>query len=431
MAYGEPDESGGSGLLTEDAAEARIAERCFRTGPPRRVGVELEWLVHDRDDPRSALSAERLTGAVAPLEPPGGLPGGSALTREPGGQLELSSAPADSLNECLAAVAADLEVLRQAVESSGLRLVGRGVDDIRPLGRVLDHPRYRAMESFFARSGPWGRVMMCGTASVQVSLDSGDDTADTSGFRLRWELAHRLGPVLVAAFANSPFWRGRPSGWRSTRQAVWARLDPGRTRTPRGGDPRTAWARYALDAELMCLRRSGTDWAAPPGLSFRAWLRDPRGERPPTAGDLDYHLSTLFPPVRPRGWLELRMIDAQPGDGWIVPTAVAAALLDDPLAADAALAATESLAPPGEPPATAVWLRAARLGPAAPELGKAVRACFTAAEAALARARVSAGVRDAVDRFAERYADRDRCPADDLLDTVRRNTAAAHRKETK
>ena len=94
----------------------------------------------------------------------------------------------------------------------------------------------------------------------------------------------------------------------------------------------------------MCVREpDSADWTAPPGLTFRDWLRDGGSGtlRAPTSEDLDYHLSTLFPPVRPRGHMELRMIDAQPGDGWIVPAAVATALADDERAADAALAAAE------------------------------------------------------------------------------------------
>ena len=178
------------------------------------------------------------------------------------------------------------------------------------------------MEAFFDAGGPWGRQMMCGTASVQVCLDAGDDSDGPDGYRWRWRLLHAIGPVLVAAFANSPLREGKPTGWVSSRQQVWARMDPGRTRPPRlDDDPRDAWAAYALDAELMCVRGTdGADWSAPPGLTLRDWLRGARPRsgsalRPPTADDLDYHLSTLFPPVRPRGHFELRMIDAQPGDG--------------------------------------------------------------------------------------------------------------------
>ena len=83
---------------------------------------------------------------------------------------------------------------------------------------------------------------------------------------------------------------------------------------------------YVLDAQVMVLRDPGSRrWTAPSGLTFRDWVRGAVGP-PPTADDLDYHMSTLFPPVRPRGHLELRVIDAQPGDGWIVPTAVVSAL---------------------------------------------------------------------------------------------------------
>ncbi len=387
------------------------------------------------------VQADRIMRTVASLTSEDAravLPGGGTITTEPGGQLELSSAPATSLGDCITAAGEDLAALRDAARAAGLQLSGDGIDPIRPPRRVLDLPRYAAMEEFFDRGGPWGRVMMCNTASVQVCLDAGGDHPGATGFRSRWRVLHAIGPVLVAAFANSPLRRGRASGWRSTRQAVWARLDPGRTRPPSGAepartadvsrrdtggsDPRDAWAAYALDAELMCIRRDGlSDWTAPPGLTFRDWLRG-AGERRPTAGDLTYHLSTLFPPVRPRGHLELRMIDAQPADGWIVPTAVATALLDDPKAADTAMAAAEPLwhqAADGpaakQDPDADPWLRAARHGPADPALGRASRACFEAADEALGRASARARVRRAVAEFAERYVLNGRCPADDRL----------------
>ncbi|MFJ5609994.1 ergothioneine biosynthesis glutamate--cysteine ligase EgtA [Streptomyces sp. NPDC093221] len=419
--------------LREDEAEAHVRGVCFKTGPPARTGVELEWLVHDRSDPLSLISVDRLDAALAPVEQPGGLPSGSRLTREPGGQVELSSRPADTLAACVDSMAADLAVLRQATDEAGLVLVGRGLDPFRDPPRVLDHPRYRAMESFFDRDGPWGRTMMRRTAALQVNLDAGDDSAGTSGYRFRWELAHRIGPVLVAAFANSPVQGGTPTGWVSTRQAVWSRMDPSRTRQPgHDEDPRTAWTRYALDARLLCVREGPTDssgvwdaaqpdWSVPGDLTFRAWLRGAPGVRAPTVDDLDYHLSTLFPPVRPRGWLELRMTDAQDGDDWIVPTVLTATLLDDPVAAEAAHAATEPLCEDGDPmPSEEMWRRAARVGPADPVIGEAVRACFDAAAGALARTDAPAALRLAVADFAERYPERGRCPAHDQLDALRR-----------
>ncbi len=441
-----PREPSGPGFpggppLSEEDAEAHVHGICFKTGPPGLVGVELEWLVRDRRDPALRVQADRIVRAVTGLttgDPPAVLPGGGTLSTEPGGQLELSSAPAPSLASCIAAAGADLDTLRDATRAAGLQLSGHGLDPLRPPRRVLDLPRYAAMEEFFDRRGPWGRVMMCNTASVQVCLDAGQDSSGPGGYQWRWRLVHAIGPVLVAAFANSPLQEGRASGWRCTRQAVWSHLDPGRTRPPPGAepaasngngtrgagslDPRAAWTAYALDAELMCIRRDGpSGWTAPPGLTFRDWLRG-AGERRPTTDDLTYHLSTLFPPVRPQGHLELRMIDAQLGDGWIVPTAVVTALLDDPRAAEAAMAAAEPLwhktgiaAVRNGDPDLDPWLRAARHGPQDAALNRASRACFEAADAALSRASVPAGIRHAVAAFAERYVLRGRCPADDRL----------------
>ncbi|WP_110945829.1 ergothioneine biosynthesis glutamate--cysteine ligase EgtA [Streptomyces avicenniae] len=420
----------GDDRLCERDAEAHIARVCFTAGTPERVGVELEWLIRDARDPTRPVPPATLDAALAPLTAPGALPGGSTLTREPGGQVELSSRPAPDLATCVRDAAADCERLRAALADAGLGPVGSGLEPERLQPRVLDSPRYRAMEDYFDRQGVAGRVMMRATASVQVCVDAGDDTDGPSGYRHRWQLAHRLGPVLVAAFANSALWRGRPTGWRSTRQAVWTRIDPSRTRPAlrerpgheqADGDPRAAWTRYALDAPLLCVRRTPpAAWSAPPGRSFRSWLRGPYGERPRLA-DLDYHLSTLFPPVRPRGWLELRMIDTQPGDGWAVPLAVVRTLLDDPAAAEAAHLATEPLTGGGPLPRADLWLRAARHGPADPLLGPAVLACLAAAESALARRPADAPLRRAVGAFAARYAERGRCPADDQLDAAARS----------
>ena len=424
-----PNDSALDDGLTEEEAAGHVHGIAFKTGPPSRVGVELEWLVRDVRDPALPVPAQRTFPAVADLTAPAvlpdpaALPSGSMLTTEPGGQLELSSAPAAGLGECVTAVRREMTTLRDTMDRAGLRLQGYGYDPIRPPRRVLDLPRYTAMEEFFDRSGPWGRQMMCNTASVQVCLDAGLDTPAAGGYRWRWRLAHQIGPVLVAAFANSPLRQGKPSGWRSTRQEVWAHLDPGRTQPPPDGDadPRDTYAAYALDAELMVVRREGSpSWTAPPGLTFRGWLRG-HGDRRPTLDDLTYHLSTLFPPVRPRGHLELRMIDAQPGDGWIVPAAVAWALFEDPKAAETAMAAAEPLtnghrhevnngSSNGNP-----WLRAARQGPADPALGRASQQCFEAADAALGRANAPADIRRSVAEFTERYVLRRRCPADDQL----------------
>lgn len=411
------------GWISADDAADYIRGVCFKTGPPASTGVELEWLVLDRAQPGHLVSPERLDKALAPLPVADDrLPSGTRTTREPGGQLELSTPPAPHLLTCVTTAADDLALVGQALRADGLELSGYGLDPFRDPQRVTDQPRYAAMESYFDRIGPWGRMMMRATTAIQVNLDAGTEGGGLDGYRARWQLAHRLGPVLVAAFANSPLWHGKPTGWRSTRQALWKHLDPGRTSPPQGipahADPRDAWARFALEAGLLCVRRDpADDWTAPVGHTLASWLDGGIAERPATWDDLDYHLSTLFPPVRPRGWLELRMIDAQPGDGWLVPTLLAAVLLDDSEAAYAAWCATEPLCPASSPfPSRAVWSRAARLGTSAPELARAAVACFEAAAPALARVGVPAEMREQVAGFAARYPARGRCPADDLLD---------------
>ncbi|MFI8324460.1 ergothioneine biosynthesis glutamate--cysteine ligase EgtA [Streptomyces sp. NPDC085529] len=402
--------------LTEEAAEDLLRCICFKTGPPRTVGAELEWLVHDLRDPREPVRPTRLATALDTVR---SLPLVSALTFEPGGQLELSSRPAGSLMECLDSLASDLAAVRSALGPLGLTLSGYGVDPWHaPRERVLREPRYDAMETALARTGPAGRAMMCESASVQVCLDAGHEEPGPLGYLRRWELAHLFGAVLVAVFANSPQHGGHRTGWRSTRQSLWADLDPRRSLAPPAdGEPRAEWTAHVLDTPVLCVRAEEGPWLVPEGLTFREWLRT-GGPRPADADDLRYHLTTLFPPVRPRGHLELRMIDAQPGaDGWMVPVALTTAVFEDAEAAEAVYRAVRPLAAlAGADPAprNPLWRRAARDGLGDPALHAVALDAFAAARPALRRIGASERVRRAVDAFQERYVDPGGCPADEL-----------------
>ncbi|MFG1664756.1 ergothioneine biosynthesis glutamate--cysteine ligase EgtA [Streptomyces sp. Y7] len=405
--------------VTEAEVEALVRGICFKTGPPRTLGVEVEWLVHELRSPQLPVPPERLEAAYAALRT---VPLRSALTVEPGGQLELSSPPAASLMECIGTVSADLDTARAVLREHDLGLVGIGNDPWHTPRRFLRQPRYDAMETCLDRAGPAGRAMMCTSASVQVCLDAGYEEPGPLGHGRRWWLAHQLGAVLVAAFANSPLAGHEPTGWLSTRQLLWMEIGPDRAGAPPlDGDPRAAWARHVVDAPVMCVRQDGGPWDVPEGLSFREWTRS-GAPRPPTQEDLDYHLTTLFPPVRPRGHLELRMIDAQPGeDGWIVPLAVTTALFDDPEAAETAYRAVKPLAERAvsrPAPHNPLWLDAARSGLADPELREVAVACFAAALEALPRLGATTEVTDAVAAYRDRYVARGRCPADDLLDEL-------------
>jgi glutamate--cysteine ligase len=418
--------------VTEAEVEALVHGICFKTGPPRRLGVEVEWLVHEMHAPRLPVAPERLEAVYAALRT---VPLRSALTVEPGGQLELSSLPAASLTECVGTVSGDLDAVRAVLREDGLALVGLGHDPWHTPRRFLRQPRYDAMEACLDRTGPAGRFMMCTSASVQVCLDAGHEEPGPLGHVRRWWLAHHLGAVLLAAFANSPLARDRPTGWRSTRQLRWTQIGTGRAGgPPLDSDPRGAWTRHVLDAPVMCVRRDGGPWDVPEGMTFREWTRE-RTPRAPTREDLDYHLTTLFPPVRPRGHLELRMIDAQPGDdGWIVPLAVTAALFDDQEATETAYRAVKPLAERalGLPaPHNPLYRDAARYALTDPELREAAVTCFTAALAALPRLGATTGITDAVAGYLERYVLRGRCPADDLLDAPDFASRGPHGRETR
>ncbi|WP_433604431.1 glutamate-cysteine ligase family protein [Dactylosporangium sp. CA-139114] len=409
-------------LLTETTASAYVAAAGFRVGPVGRVGVELEYCVRDPRRPLHRPAPARLLGLVAHLGNP--LPGGSAVTVEPGGQLELSSAVGASLTECLSALAGDLALVRATLAEQGLHLDGTGLDTVRRPRLVTDHPRYVALAEYHDRSGPRGRTVMTNSASIQVCLDAGTDgsgaeTDDWSHFARRWWLADAIGPVMMAAFANSPHVTRAGRRWASYRQALRFGTDASRTRAPRRtDDPRKAWARYALAAKVAMVAPADDDpaagpgerWHVPNGLTMRDWLRG-HGPRPVTLTDLERHLGTLVPPVRPRGYLELRMIDQQAGDDWVVPAAVVTALLDDPEGSQAAADATEHLRSPLRRHRD--WLAAARDGLADPATAAAALACFTAAQSVLARSGAPLPVRDAVAQFVDRYVLRGRCPADD------------------
>jgi glutamate--cysteine ligase len=394
-----------TGALRDCAAVQGYVERvCFKTGPPTLVGAELEWLVAFADDPTQVVPIELLRRA---LDDRATAPNGSSITFEPGGQLELSSLPATSPAGCWRALQLDLEHVRRRLAGHGLELLRTAIDPVRPPLRQLSHPRYTAMEAYFAAIGTdLGAVMMNSTAAVQVNLDIGNDPVDAGR---RWRLLHTIGPAMIASFANSPVHAGRATGWKSARQQVWQNLDPQRTRAPSVTDPMPSWSDYALDAQLMLLRRADGDWALAPSSTFRDWIDGRPGAGfpadAPTIADLEYHLTTLFPPVRPRGWLEVRYIDAQPLKWWPVPMAVLSALVEDLEASSAASTACESVID--------AWETAAHIGLDDPGLAAAAIGCFEAATAAMSGSDSHPGLVDLVKEFAETFVLQGRCPADD------------------
>jgi glutamate--cysteine ligase len=396
--------------LSRTAVTEHIRDHVFGTidltdAPAHRdqVGVELEWLTGYRD--RRRLSLDQAQAVVADLSP---LPRGSRLTIEPGGQLELSSAPFPTVSDALEGTATDLFVLDQACAQRRIELFALGADPVRPPERIVTAPRYAVMESHFDDRGRAGRTMMCNTAAIQLNVGLGPPDQ----WARRWRTANLLGPALIACFANSPFAHGGPSGWKSTRLRAWWTLDPSRAAPVRlDGDPVARWVDYVLDARVMLIRRDGRCLEPGSPLTFGAWLRDGHEAGAPTLEDLEYHLTTLFPPVRPRGWFELRMMDALPTPLWQIAVAVTAALVREAEVADRvehALADTTDL-----------WVDAAQLGLGHPALRAAATEVFQLAVELLEDAGDHHA--DLASLYLDRWVARGRCPADDRLDQWRRD----------
>ena len=346
-------------LVSRAEAEHHVRTKAFRLGTPRLIGVELEWLTARADGTASRPELVTLVEALGPHAPrtvaPSSsarpLPSGSAVTLEPGGQVELSSVPCTSARQVCDRLTADLRMLRALLARRSVTMLDRAADEVRPPHRLLRTPRYSAMELRYDRIGPMGRLMMNSTASVQVCVDAGEDYSEVAR---RWELLHAVGPAMIAAFACSPRLRGAPEGdWVSQRMRAWLELDPALAHVSSPTD----YPAWVLDAPLTCVRSDLPEWHAPPGATFAAWLAgdlDADIRRRPTVADLDYHMTTLFPPVRPCGHLEVRYIDAQPGESWQVPVAAFEALLSTPAVADEACAIAS--------PVRDMWLEAARVG---------------------------------------------------------------------
>jgi glutamate--cysteine ligase len=204
---------------------------------------------------------------------------------------------------------------------------------------------------------------------------------------------------------------------------AWFALDPARTKPSPvhwepglDWDPAADWARRALDTPLLCQRRPRGSWEVPNGVTFADWLSGALPGRPSTA-DLDYHLTTLFPPVRPHGHLEVRYLDTQPVGQWLVPVAVLAALLADP---EVTAAARQACAP-----VAGRWLQAAKRGLRDDSLAVAATQVFELACDTLPALDAPPEVQMLLEEITENRVRRGRCPADDLINAEGNGVAAA------
>ncbi len=389
-------------LTSSSSAALHIAGGTLADGPAGRVGLELEAHCFDLQDPHRRPGWSELSDVIASV---GTLPAGSVVTVEPGGAVELSGPPADGPVPAITGLIADRAALQSVFAEAGLGLALLGADPLRRPQRINPGARYQAMEQFFiaSRTAGAGAAMMTSTASIQVNVDAGP----RDGWADRARLAHALGPTMIAIAANSPLLAGRFTGWQSTRQRVWGQLDSARCGPvlgASGDDPCTDWARYALKAPVMLVHTGDGVLAVAEHVPFADWADGLvlLGGRRPTTADLDYHLTTLFPPVRPRRWLEIRYLDSIPDALWPAVAFLLVTLLDDPVLAERAAEAVE--------PVATAWDLAARVGLVDNRLYTAATRCV-----ALVADRVPEELSESMQRL-QHNVEAGRCPADDFAD---------------
>ena len=243
--------------------------------------------------------------------------GGASITLEPGGQFELSGAPLKTLHETCSEVNSHLEQVRTVAEPLGIGFLGVGFSPLwtRAETPIMPKGRYNIMRAYMPTKGDLGLDMMLRTATVQVNLDFAEERDMVE--KLRIGLA--LQPVATALFANSPFTEGKPNGYLSFRAHIWHDVDPDRTGLLpfvfEDGMGFERYADYALNVPMYFLYRDG-QYIDMTGMTFRQFLEkggsDSAPGARPTIGDWVDHLTTLFPEVRLKRFIEMRGADGGP-----------------------------------------------------------------------------------------------------------------------
>lgn len=266
--------------------------------------------------------------------------GGGAISLEPGGQFELSGAPLANVHETCTETNDHLRQLRAVADPLGIGFLGLGVTPTWSLAEIPQMPksRYAIMAPYMEKVGTLGTSMMFRSCTVQANLDFGSEVDMVK--KLRVSLA--LQPVVTALFANSPFLDGKPNGYLSFRSQIWRDTDADRTgMLPFAFEDGMSFERYvdyALDVPMYFIRRNG-NYINTAGESFRAFIDGKLPQLPgetPTHADWEDHISTIFPEVRLKQFLEMRGADGGPWQEICALPALWAGLLYDQSALDAA-----------------------------------------------------------------------------------------------
>jgi glutamate--cysteine ligase len=323
-------QSGGGPIESRDQLAEYLASGC-KPAEDWRIGTEHEkfgWVKADLSplpyegdcSVLAMLTGLRDRFGWAPVEEAGKLIGlernGANVSLEPGGQLELSGAPLETIHQTCDEANDHLREVREIAEEIGVGFLGLGAAPIWSEAEmpVMPKGRYALMTRYMGKVGSHGTQMMYRTCTVQVNLDWSSE-ADMAK-KLRVGLA--LQPVATALFANSPFFDGKPNGHVSWRSRIWRDLDPARTgMLPfvfEDGFGFERYVDYALDVPMYFVYRNGK-YIDALGMSFRDFMNGKLPALPgevPTLSDWADHLTTAFPEARIKKYLEMRGADGGP-----------------------------------------------------------------------------------------------------------------------
>lgn len=263
------------------------------------------------------LSEETGWSIIAENDLPIGLKGdGASVSLEPGGQLELSGAPLDNIHETCDEVHRHLDAVKKVCDPMGVAFLGMGFAPTWTLDEMprMPKPRYDIMRRYMPTKGSLGLDMMHRTCTVQVNLDF----ASEADMAAKFKTSLALQPIATALFANSGLIEGEPAGYASYRAHIWTDTDPDRTGLLNfvfeDGFGFERYVEYMLDVPMYFVRRDG-NYIDAAGQSFRDFMKGALPALPgekPTIADWEDHLSTAFPEVRLKTFLEMRGADGGP-----------------------------------------------------------------------------------------------------------------------
>ncbi len=321
----------GGGPIEHMGQLAEYLEAGCKPESDWRIGTEHEKFGYCKDtyqpipydgdrSIRAVLEGLRDRFGWQPVEEAGNIIGlvknGANVSLEPGGQLELSGAPLETIHETCDEVNEHLREVKEVADKIGCGFIGLGAapEWSHEQMPMMPKGRYRLMTDYMGRVGTHGTQMMYRTCTVQVNLDFGSEADMVKKFRVSLALQS----VATALFANSPFFEGKPNGHKSWRSRIWRNLDDARTGTLpfvfEDGMGFQRYVDYALDVPMYFVYRDG-EYIDALGQSFRDFLK---GELPalpgqkPTLSDWADHLTTIFPEARIKKFMEMRGADGGP-----------------------------------------------------------------------------------------------------------------------